>query len=400
MEKAAKESSGFRWFMLFILLASFTVTFMTRFIWSPLIPTMSKEFGLSATEAGAYMSAFYTGYLITQIPGGMLADRFGVKFVMSISLLIGGVATFFLSMMTTYEMGFALRVATGLGAGCIMACCGKMISKYFKPNERSMAFGILLVGPTAGLLLSNYLGQVLLSSMGWQGAFRVIGIIAMIIAVLVFVLVKSEKVDKSQIAKVGFFSSLGDVLKNKGVVLVGLAGFGLMWVSLGTATWANAYMGSLGIESSVAGQVMMLYSAGGIIASVVSGLIVDKFHLDRRKFIMGCYLVLIVMTIVFGLQTSVGALMLTGFLFGFFSYTANPHLNAIVIDYSGAAFSATATGFTNVMFQLASLIGPLVFGFMSDSTGSFASVWIAMAAGPLLGILVLLAAKNARKAEE
>ena len=55
-----------------------------------------------------------------------------------------------------------------------------------------------------------------------------IGIIAMIIAVLVFVLVKSEKVDKSQIAKVGFFSSLGDVLKNKGVVLVGLAGFGLM----------------------------------------------------------------------------------------------------------------------------------------------------------------------------
>ena len=37
----------------------------------------------------------------------------------------------------------------------------------------------------------------------------------MIIAVLVFVLVKSEKVDKSQIAKVGFFSSLGDVLKIK-----------------------------------------------------------------------------------------------------------------------------------------------------------------------------------------
>ena len=52
------------------------------------------------------------------------------------------------------------------------------------------------------------------------------------------------------------------------------------------------------------------------------------------------------------------------------------------------------------MFQLASLIGPLVFGFMSDSTGSFASVWVAMAAGPLLGILVLLAAKNAKKAEE
>ena len=400
MEKAVKENAYFRWFMLLILLASFTVTFMTRFIWSPLIPTMRAEFGMSAAEAGAYMSAFYVGYLITQIPGGMLADRFGVKFIMSICLLIGGLSTFSLSMMTGYQMGFVLRIATGLGAGCIMACCGKVIGKYFKPSERSMAFGILLVGPTAGLLLSNYLGPVLLASMGWQGAFRTVGIIAMVIAVLVFILVKNEKVKKEDIAKVGFFSSLKDVLKNKGVVLVGLAGFGLMWVSLGTATWANAYMGSLGIESAVAGQVMMLYSAGGIIASVSSGFIVDKLHLDRRKFIMGCYLVLMVITVVFGMQTSVGALMVTGLLFGFFSYTANPHLNALVIDYSGTAFSATATGFTNVLFQVASLIGPLAFGFMSDATGSFTSVWMVMAAGPLVGCLVLLLAKNAKKAVE
>lgn len=397
MEKAVKENTTFRWFMLFILLASFTVTFMTRFIWSPLIPTMSSEFGLSAAEAGAYMSAFYAGYLITQIPGGMLADRFGVKFVMALSLLIGGLATFSLSMMTSYEMGFVLRVATGLGAGCIMACCGKVITKYFKPNERSMAFGILLVGPTAGLLLSNYLGPVLLKSMGWQGAFRTVGIIAVVIAVLVFVLVKNEKAEKDQIQKVGFFSSLKDVFANKGVVLVGLAGFGLMWVSLGTATWANSYMGSIGLSSDVAGQVMMLYSVGGIIASVSSGWIVDKFGLDRRKYIMVCYLILIVSTIVFGMQTSVMALMITGFLFGFFSYTANPHLNSLVIDYSGAQFAATATGFTNVMFQFASLIGPLVFGFMSDMTGGFTAVWIAMAAGPLFGILMLLAARGAQK---
>lgn len=358
---------------------------------------MSSEFGLSAAEAGAYMSAFYAGYLITQIPGGMLADRFGVKFVMALSLLIGGLATFSLSMMTSYEMGFVLRVATGLGAGCIMACCGKVITRYFKPNERSMAFGILLVGPTAGLLLSNYLGPVLLKSMGWQGAFRTVGIIAVVIAVLVFVLVKNEKAEKDQIQKVGFFSSLKDVFANKGVVLVGLAGFGLMWVSLGTATWANSYMGSIGLSSDVAGQVMMLYSVGGIIASVSSGWIVDKFGLDRRKYIMVCYLILIVSTIVFGMQTSVMALMITGFLFGFFSYTANPHLNSLVIDYSGAQFAATATGFTNVMFQFASLIGPLVFGFMSDMTGGFTAVWIAMAAGPLFGILMLLAARGAQK---
>ncbi|MGL4607129.1 MAG: MFS transporter [Eubacteriaceae bacterium] len=400
MERMAKENSGFRWIMLLIMLASFTVTFMTRFIWAPLIPTMSESFGISKMQAGAYMSAFYTGYIITQIPGGVLADRFGVKFVMSISLLIGGLATFSLSFMTSYEMGFALRIATGLGAGCIMACCGKVIARYFKPEERSIAFGILLVGPTAGLLLSNFFGPILLKNTGWQGAFTAVGIAAMVVAVMVFLLVKTEKIDKTSLEKVDLFGGLKLVFRSKGILLVALAGFSLMWLALGTATWANAYMGSLGIEPSVAGQVMMLYSFGGIIASISSGFLVDKLKLDRRKYVMCCYALLIVITLIFGMQTQINVLMITGFIFGFISYTANPHLNSLIIDYSGIKYAATATGASNCLFQFASLIGPTVFGFMADATGSFTSVWVAMAAGPLVGIFLLMAAKNAPKVVE
>lgn len=54
---------------------AFSFTFLSRYIWSPLMNDVSAEFGINATQAGLYMSAFFAGYLITQIPGGILADQ-------------------------------------------------------------------------------------------------------------------------------------------------------------------------------------------------------------------------------------------------------------------------------------------------------------------------------------
>ena len=50
---------------------AFTFTFLSRYIWSPLMADVSNEFGINATQAGLYMSAFFAGYLVTQIPGGI-----------------------------------------------------------------------------------------------------------------------------------------------------------------------------------------------------------------------------------------------------------------------------------------------------------------------------------------
>ena len=55
---------------------AFSFTFLSRYIWSPLMADVSGEFGINATQAGLYMSAFFAGYLVTQIPGGIMADKY------------------------------------------------------------------------------------------------------------------------------------------------------------------------------------------------------------------------------------------------------------------------------------------------------------------------------------
>ena len=125
MEK--KKSAG-RWMLLLLLLASFAVTFMTRFVWSPVSKTVMSELNMSNVAAGSFMSAFFIGYVITQIPGGTLADRIGVKVTLSVGLFISGAATIGVSLIHSYGAGLALRVVTGLGAGVVMSSeknCGR-----------------------------------------------------------------------------------------------------------------------------------------------------------------------------------------------------------------------------------------------------------------------------------
>ena len=72
---------------------AFTFTFLSRYIWSPLMADVSNEFGINATQAGLYMSAFFAGYLVTQIPGGIMADRYQPKYILIACTVLGGVMT-------------------------------------------------------------------------------------------------------------------------------------------------------------------------------------------------------------------------------------------------------------------------------------------------------------------
>lgn len=391
------KSSGNKWFMLILMLAAFTATFVARFIWSPLQSTMMEVFQIDPAVAGGIFSVFFTGYIITQVPAGILADKFGVKAIMGISMIVIGLSSWAMTFATGPSMAVALRIALGLGAGTIYAGCARVATNYFEPEKRSMAFGVLLAGPNAGFFIASFFGPRILASMGWQAGFQFAGIFAVAVGVLIFLFVKGDKPQ-------GKTQTLGDVLKgfallfrNKGVVMISLSGFGLMWFQLALYNWAFGYTRSLGFAANI-GTVGVLIASGGIIASLLSGAIVDKFQINRRKFLIGCYLATAVMIFIFGAQKDLNMLLISSFVLGLISYANNTHLTALVIDYSGKQMAATATGFSNFIYQFASQISPPVVGAMlMGSSGVFTTtIWGVMAAGPVIGILFLLLAAKAK----
>lgn len=386
----------YRWVILVLMTATFLITFFIRFAWPPLIPVVVPILKMKMSQAGAFMSAFYIGYLITQIPAGLLADRFGVRLIIALSLIIEGISTSLMGSIGSYETGFILRLVTGLGAGAVFGACSRAIMEWFPARERGTAFGIMFAAPSGGIVLASLVVTPLNAAIGWQGAFRISGIIAIVVGIVVYLTTRTSAQAKSS---EGIFVGFPVVFGSKDLLLTAFAGFCLMWVELGTATWTVAAVKKLGLSLGVAGSVMLAYGVGGIIAPYLSGSISDRIG-NRKWILIIAYIILIPVTLIFGHQTTAAWLMVTGFIFGFVSYVSNPQLTILISEFAGKKYAGLANGSSNVIFQFAPMIGPFVMGWSIDTTGSFSSVWWMMAAGPLVGILLLLCVNPANTKKE
>lgn len=381
------DSLQYRWVILVLCVLCFLFSFITRFTWPPLISVIVPDLGMNMGQAGAFMSAFYLGYVATQIPAGILADKFGVRIILAVCLIIEGLATASFSLIANYEVGFNLRILAGLGSGAVFSSCSRALVEWFPPQEQGLAFGILTAAPSSGILITNILVPYLNLLFGWRGAFQAVGMLTIIAGVLVFFLMKvNYSVDKK---REDVLAGLKYIFGNRDLMLLSAAGFLLMWLQLGTATWANVYIKGIGFSVREAGTVMAYYGLGGAIAPLVSGIISDR--LGRRKpLVIIAFILVVPFTILFGYQTRLELLYLTGFAGGFSSYLANPQLTVLISQTAGITRAATANGVANCLFQMASLLSPWVIGQVLDFTGNFNYVWWILAAGPLLALLVIV----------
>ena len=81
---------------------------------------MQQEFGWSLATQGVVLSAFFWGYLATQILGGWLADRHGGKVVLGIAVLLWSLFTL-LTPPAAASLGLLLAVRVGIHTGLVVA---------------------------------------------------------------------------------------------------------------------------------------------------------------------------------------------------------------------------------------------------------------------------------------
>ena len=97
------------------------------------------DFHWTSEEQGLLLGAFYYGYVISQIPGGYWAEKFGAKWVYGPGVLIPGILTL-LTPLAAYHsltMIVAVRVLEGLVCGATGPAMSAMSAKWYPSNERS-----------------------------------------------------------------------------------------------------------------------------------------------------------------------------------------------------------------------------------------------------------------------
>ncbi|XP_064653170.1 sialin-like [Lineus longissimus] len=141
------------------------------------------EFNWSPETQELILAAFYYGYIITQIPGGLLAERYGGKWPFGIGVLATGVLTLLSPIVakTSVYLFIALRVAVGLCEGLTFPSIHSMMGKWVPPLERSRLVSLAYSGMQIGVVVSQPISGLLCQygfAGGWPSVFYVFGLCA------------------------------------------------------------------------------------------------------------------------------------------------------------------------------------------------------------------------------
>lgn len=134
-------------------------------------------FGWSDKQQGVILGMFFYGYVLTQLPGGRLAEVFGGKWLFGVGVLITAVFTLLTPVAAKAGLPFlyAVRIIEGLGEGVTFPAMLAMIARWSSPGERSRFTAFSYAGSAFGTVISMPACGYLCQYVGWESVFYVFG---------------------------------------------------------------------------------------------------------------------------------------------------------------------------------------------------------------------------------
>lgn len=189
-----------RWAIIALSCAMALVLIIERAGVSVAAPFLMKEYGLTPVQMGWIFSSFTLAYSLIGIPGGYLADRYGIRIVLTGAILIWAVATMALTIadlifLTDWIGVLAVliifRAIIGVGEGITGPTYIRAAANWVAPQERARSLALIQGSQSLGMALSPPLAAYAMLTWGWKPSFLVIGALGLPLALIWFLFVRN-----------------------------------------------------------------------------------------------------------------------------------------------------------------------------------------------------------------
>ncbi|MDC9821818.1 MFS transporter [Pectobacterium polonicum] len=342
------------------------LTLLTEIMPAGLLSSIATGLDVSESLAGQFITAFALGALLSAIPATALTRGMRRKPLLLVVISGFAIVNAVTAVSDNYVLSLAARFVAGLFGGVVWS----MLAGY--ASRRAIA--IVGAGSTAALVLGVPIGGLLGSAIGWQGAFGLVSVIAVLLVVWIAIFAPDfpgESADKRL--------SLPQVASKRGVG----ATLALILTYIVTHNILYIYIEPFLVASAMGdwlNGVLFIFGAGAVFGLVLSGIIVDG---NLKRLGPAEVMLFAAATLLLGLWSDVQvilvlAVFMWGISFGGFSVvtqTAMTHLSSDAVD--------VAQSMSTTSWNTAVAAGGVIGGLLLSSAGPGAFPWV------MIGILTL-----------
>jgi MFS family permease len=346
-------------------------------------PLMKGELGLTATEFGTAVSAFFWIYAPVQLVIGWLCDRYNVYRLMAWGVILWAASTLLMGFVGGFLSLLVLRVILGVGESVVFPASGKIIARHVPAEGRGFANACCAAGIALGPAIGTLAGGMILASLGWRAIFIAFGIATLIWLLPWRRVVTALPHDRDAGKEAAFpvrrllekwslwAMGIGHACGNYGFYFL------LAWLPLFLVQQRG-----LSIE-----QMTLLASLGyGVqaVAALMLGSISDRWtRSGRSEAAMRRWMLALGQMLMAGCILGIGLsedLLFVGVLLclaGVASASLSTNLYSVAQMFAGPRASGTWIGIQNAVGNISGILGPIISGFLIDRSGYDSAFYLA-----------------------
>ena len=348
-------------------------------------PSMYPEFQVPVSYAGIISMVIALGTVISSLMSDRLTKRLGAGLVTAISVAMTALALFGFSFSHSFWVLILWSIPYGLGAGSVDAALNNYVALHYKSRHMSWLHCMWGVGASAGPYI---MGFALSHDQNWNGGYRYIGILQVILTFILFISLPLWKKEKKDAASESDATSdhiltLREIFAIPGAKSVMLMFFCYSAIEQTSGLWASSYLVlHKGVAPETAATFASLFYIGITIGRAISGFITMKLN-DTQMIRLGQGIILLgVLALFLPLGSTIS---LIGFiLIGLGCAPIYPCIIHSTPDHFGADRSQAIIGVQMASAYVGTCLMPPVFGLIANN------ITVALLPAYLILFLVLL----------
>jgi len=286
------KKQNYKWFVLIVLTIVYVFNFADRQILIILQEGIKEDLQLSDTQLGLLTGlGFALLYTTLGIPIAKLADKYNRKNILAFSLGFWSLMTVLSGRALNFFQLLLTRIGVSAGEAGGMPPSHSIISDYFPEKERGTAFSIYSMGVPIGILLGFIVAGSIASQYGWRVAFYALGIPGILLAILLYFIVKEPirgQIDGrvENIKDPTFKEVIGELFSKKSFLYLCLGAGFTTFSSYSLNNFMPSFIQRVhGIDlMTVSINLGLFLGIGGLIGALIGGRLADIKGAKNKKW--------------------------------------------------------------------------------------------------------------------